>query len=82
MCDFEYVQRCVATNEDIVVCLIPRADVEGKCFQIVFCIHLIGPEINAKYTFEDEEKFLSTDPVIHYDHPELKIPPGAFRKYF
>lgn len=30
----------------------------------------------SNYIFEMEEKFLSTDPVIHYDHLELKLEPG------
>jgi hypothetical protein len=48
----------VATNTDILLVLVKKKDVEV-------------PQNDTPYDFQIEEEFLSTDPVIHYDHKEI-----------
>lgn len=57
--DLEYLQRCVATNTEIVMYLAPRRN-----------LHALTDD--SRYLFEAEERFLATDPVVHFDHAVLQ----------
>uniref|UniRef100_A0A6B2KX87 phosphatidylinositol 3-kinase n=1 Tax=Arcella intermedia TaxID=1963864 RepID=A0A6B2KX87_9EUKA len=57
MSEFEYIQRAESTNTETKVAPILRKEVEV--------------ERTDSYIYEREEEFLSTDPVIRYDHAEL-----------
>lgn len=56
--DLEYFQRCIATNTEIVLYVTPRKAIQSK-------------KVETSYLFEAEERFLETDPVVHFDHVQI-----------
>jgi hypothetical protein len=62
--DIEYIQRCALSNTEIQLTIIKRSDIDVR-------------KEDSPYIFETEEKFLDTDPVIHYDHAILSSGKGV-----
>lgn len=73
---FRYLQRCISTNTDINLLLVKKKDVEvlPDDSPYDFQIEEVWSATSAELT---NQEFLSTDPVIHYDHKELKIATGT-----